>query len=149
MMSLVIIVCMKSITKLFSAVGRWTVTVLLCISAIAFVWQGAWFSDTAALAVPGVNIIATTDAGGQVKRENKNFVRDAAEKVKETANKNANRIEEATDNNGSYVERKAQRDAARIEKRANEDADRTQRAIDRNVGVVERTVDSIKDAFGQ
>jgi hypothetical protein len=141
---------MKSITKLLAAMGRWTVVVLLGVSAIAFTWQGTFFSSTAAMAAPAPMVIAaTTDAGDQIQRDNKNFVRGAAEKVKETANKNANRVEQATGNNGSFVERKAQRDAARIEKRANEDAARTQKAIDNNVNAVERTVDKIKDAFGQ
>lgn len=136
---------MKSITNLLSTIGRWAVAALFCVSAMAFVWQGAFFSNTAAVAAPTA-VIAATDAG-QVKRDNKNFVRDAAAKVKETANKNANRVERATGDNGSFVERKAQRDAARIEKRANEDAARTQRAIDRNVNAAERTVDNVKDAF--
>jgi len=147
-MSLVITISMKSITKLLSTVGRWTATALFCVSAIAFVWQGAFFSHATAVAAPGISVIASTDAGNQIKRENKGVVRDAAEAVKETANKNANRVEQATDN-GSYIERKAQRDAARIEKRANEDSDRTQKAIDNSVGVVERAVEGIKDAFGQ
>jgi hypothetical protein len=139
---------MKSITKLLATMGRWAVTALFCVSAIAFVWQGTFFSNTSAMAAPAsVVIAARTDTGSQVQRENKNFVREAADKVKETANKNANRVERATGNNGSYVERKAQRDAARIERRANEDAARTQRAIDNNVNAVERTVDNIKDAF--
>ncbi|WP_339383521.1 hypothetical protein [Oculatella sp. LEGE 06141] len=126
--------------------GRWAVTALFCASAIAFTWQGTFFSNTSAMAAPGTLVIAaTTDTGSQIQRENKSFVRDAAEKVKETANKNADRVERSTDN--SAVERKAQRDADRIEKRANEDADRTQKAIDDNVNAVERAVESIKDVF--
>lgn len=140
---------MKSITKLLAAMGRWTVAVLLGVSAIAFVWQSPFFPSTAAMAAPSPAVIATTNTADQIQRDNKNFVRGAAEKVKETANKNANRVEQATGNNGSFVERKAQRDAARVEKRANEDAARTQKAIDNNVNAVERTVDKIKDAFGK
>jgi len=141
---------MKSTTNLLAAMGRWAVTVLFCVSAIAFTWQGAFFSNTAAMAAPGTLVIAArTDAGSQIQRDNKNFVQEAAEKVKEAANSNANRVEDATDNNGSFVERKAQRDAARVERRANEDAARTQRAIDDNVNAVERAVDNIKDVFSK
>lgn len=137
---------MKSISKFSSTVVRWTATVLFCLSAIAFVWQGTFFSNATALAAPSTTLIASTEVGQEVKQENKSFVRDAAEKVKETANKNANRVEEATDDD-SIIERKAKRDASRIEKRANEDADRTQKAIDDNVNAVERAIEGIKDAF--
>ena len=139
---------MKSITKVLSTVGRWAATALFCVSAVALAWQGAFFSNSTAMAAPHMTLIATADAG-DVKRENKSFVRDAAEKVKETANKNASRVEEATDHDSNFIERKAQRDTARIEKRADEDAARTQKAIDNNVNAFERAVDSIKDAFGQ
>lgn len=140
---------MKSITKLLATLGRWAVAVFVCLSAIVFVWQGTFFSSTRAMAAPGTLVIAATDAGEQIQRDNKNFVQDAAEKVKEAANKNADRVERATGNDGSFVERKAQKDAARIEKRANEDAARTQKAIDNNVNAVERTIDNIKDAFSK
>jgi hypothetical protein len=136
---------MKSITNLLATVGRWAVTTLFCVSAIAFVWQGAFFSNTTAMAAPSA-LIATTDAGDQIQRDNKNFVRNAAETVKDAARSNANRVDQSTDN-GSPIGRKAQRDAARIQQRANEDADRTQRAIDNNVNAVERAVDNIKDVF--
>jgi hypothetical protein len=140
---------MKSITNLFAVIGRWAVTVLFCVSAIAFTWQGTFLSNTTAMAAPGMLVIATTDTGDQIQRDNKSFVQNAAEKVKETANRNADRVEDATDNNGSFIERKAQRDANRIEQRANEDAARTQRAIDNNVNAVERAVDNIKDVFSK
>ena len=133
------------ITKPLSTLGRWVVTALFCVSAIAFVWQGAFVSNTTAMAAPA---LIATDTGAQVKQENKSFVRDAAEKVKETANKNASRVEDATDGSANPIQRKAQRDVARIEKRADEDAARTQKAIDNNVNAVERAVDSIKSAFG-
>lgn len=149
MTNLTISVSMKSVTKLFATLGRWTIAVLFCVSAIAFVWQSTFLSSTVAIAAPNTPVIAAvTDTGSEIQRENKSFVRDAAEKVKETANKNANRVERATDND-SLIERKAQRDANRIEKRANEDASRTQKAIDDNVNAVERTIDNIKDAFTQ
>lgn len=149
MTNLVKTVSMKSITKLFATLGRRAVVAFFCFSAIAFVWQGAFFSNSAAMAAPDTFVIASTNTGDQIQRENKGFVRDAAEKVKETANKNASRVEQATGNDDSFIERKAQRDAARIEKRANEDAARTQRAIDNNVNAVERTVENIKDAFSK
>lgn len=139
--------------KRLSTLGRLMATALLCLSAIGFAWQGAFFADTAAMAAP-TSLIASADAGDQVQgkaREDagraKGFIRDTASKVKETARKNADRVDDATDN-GSFVERKAKRDAARIEKRANEDAARTQRAVDDTKNVIERTVDNIKGALG-
>ena len=140
-------------TKRLSTVGRWVATTLFCVSAIAFVWQGAFFSTPAAMAAPTANLIAAAGTSDQVKGEvteklgeSKNFIEDVKDKVKETANKNADRVEDATDGR-SYVERKANRDAARIEKRADEDAARTQEAVDNTKNVVEKAVDSIKDAF--
>ncbi|WP_373526408.1 hypothetical protein [Nostoc sp.] len=142
-------------TKGFSTVGRWITTTLVCLLAIAFVWQGAFFSNTSAMADNGVNLIASKDVGDQVQEKTskdagraKNFIDDTADKVKQTAKNNANKVDNTTDN-GSFVERKAKRDAARIEKRANEDASRTKEAVDKTKNAVERTVDSIKDAFGK
>lgn len=136
--------------------GRFLATTLLCVSAIAFVWQGAFFSNASAMAAPGVNLIAAADAGDQVKEKAsedasraKNFIQDTKDKVERTANKNASKVEDATDNNGSFVERKAKRDAATIEKRAEEDAARTEKAVDNTKNVVESAVDKIKDAFGK
>lgn len=139
---------MKLTTKLLGKLGRWAAVALLFVSTIAFGWHIP-FSSHSAMAAPSALLAAKTDYGSQVQRENKNVVRDAADKVKETANKNANRVERASDNDGSFVERKAQRDAARIEKRANEDASRTEKAIDDSVNVFERAVDNIKDAFSK
>jgi uncharacterized protein YjbJ (UPF0337 family) len=140
--------------KRLSSVGRFLATSLFCVSALAFVWQGAFFSNTAAMAAPAANLIAEADLGSQVQGKvsedagrAKNFIRDTKESLKQTANKNADRVEQATDNDGSFVERKANRDAARIEKRAEEDAARTQKAVDNTKNVVERAVDNIKDAF--
>jgi parvulin-like peptidyl-prolyl isomerase len=63
---------MTSITKLFSTVGRWVATALFCVSAIAFVWQGAFFSSPTAMAAPGTLVIAAaTDTGEQIQRDNK------------------------------------------------------------------------------
>lgn len=142
-------------TKRLSTVGRWMATALFCVSAIAFVWQGAFFSNSAAMAETLTYTIAAADLGSQAQGKasedagrTKNFVRDAAEQVKETANDNASRVEEATGGNGNFIERKAQEDTARIEKRANEDAARTQEAIDNTKNAFERAVDGIKDAFG-
>ncbi|ACK71769.1 conserved hypothetical protein [Gloeothece citriformis PCC 7424] len=133
-------------TKLLPTLKRWSVALIVCVAAIAALWGGTFNDSTSAMAAPDTLVIATTDTGDEIQRDNKNFVRDAAEKVKETANKNANRVERATDDD-SFIQRKAQRDAARIEKRANEDAARTQKAIDDNVNAVERTIDNIKDVF--
>lgn len=145
---------LHNFTKRFSTVGRWIATTLFCVSAIAFVWQGAFFSNTAAMAEPAANLIASTDAADQVKGKAsedagraKNFIEDTKDKVKGAANKNAERVEQATDDNGSFVEGKAKRDRERIEKRADEDAARTKKAVDNTKNAVERAVDSIKDAF--
>lgn len=142
-------------TKGLSTVGRWLATTLFCVSAIAFVWQGAFFSNPAAMAAPSANLIASVDTSEQVKgkanedlNRSKNFIENTKDKVKETANKNADRVEDATDGHGNFIERKANRDAARIEKRADEDAARTQEAVDNTKGFVEKAVDSIKDALG-
>ncbi|HAJ64264.1 MAG TPA: hypothetical protein DCP31_37700 [Cyanobacteria bacterium UBA8543] len=145
---------LNSTMKRFAIVGRWIATTVFCLSVITFAWQDAFFSNTAAMAAPAANLIASTDAGAQVKgkvREDtgraKNFIEDTKEKVKRTANKNVNRVEQATDDNNSFVERKAKRDRDRIEQRADEDAARTRKAVDKTKNAVERTVDSIKDVF--
>lgn len=141
-------------TKPPSIVGRWIATTLFCLLAIAFVWQGAFFSNTAAIAAPTANLIASAGTSDQVKGKAsedagraKNFIEDTKDKVKQTANKNADRVDQATDDNDSFVERKAKRDRDRIEKRADEDAARTEKAVDNTKNAIERTVDSIKDAF--
>ncbi len=140
--------------KQLSTVGRFLATTLFCVSAVAFVWQGAFFSNTAAMADPAANLIAAADVGSQVQGKAsedagraKNFIEDTKDKVKRTANKNADRVDQATDDNDSFVERKAKRDRDRIEQRADEDAARTKKAVDNTKNAVERTVDSIKDAF--
>ncbi|HEY9609780.1 MAG TPA: hypothetical protein V6C93_10475 [Allocoleopsis sp.] len=140
--------------KKLSIARRWMATTVLSLSAIALVWQGAFFSHTAAMAAPTANLILATDVGSQVQGKAsvdagraKNFIEDTKDKVKRTANKNADRVDQATDDNGSFVERKAKRDRDRIEQRADEDAARTKKAVDNTKNAVERTVDSIKDAF--
>jgi hypothetical protein len=140
-------------TKPLSIVGRSIATTLFCLSAIAFVWQGAFFSNTTAMAAPTANLILAADVGDQVQDKvskdagrAKNFIEDTKDKVKETANKNASRVDQA-DDEGSFVERKAKSDKNTIEKRANEDAARTEKAVDNTKNAVQRTVDSIKDAF--
>lgn len=142
-------------TKRLSTVGRWVATTLFCVSAIAFVWQGAFFSNTAAMANPAANLIAAADAGDQIKgkvsedtRRAKNFIEDTKEKVEKTANKNASRVDRATDD-GSLFERRAKGDRDLIEKRAEEDAARTEKAVDNTKNAVKRTVDSIKDAVSK
>jgi uncharacterized protein (DUF342 family) len=145
---------LNNITKRLSIAGRWIATTVFCVSALAFVWQGTFFSNTLAMAAPTANLILATDAGSQVQGKAsvdagraKNFIEDTKAKVKQTANKNADRVEQATDDNSSFVERKAKRDRDRIEQRADEDAARTKKAVDNTKNAVERTVDSIKDAF--
>ena len=156
-MSYLIVYCMKlnSFTQRLSTVGRWMAATVLCVSAMTFVWQGAFFSNTAAMASPAVNLIAAADAGDGVQEKaskdagrTKNFIRDTEEKVKETAKTNAAKVDRASDD-GSLVERKAKKDAATIEKRASEDSARTQKAVDNTKNAVERTVDSIKGVFSK
>ncbi|MEH2248210.1 hypothetical protein [Nostoc sp.] len=144
------------LTKQLSTVKRWMATTLFCMLAIAFVWQGAFFSNTSAMAAPTATLIASADAGDQVKDKTskdagraKNFIQDTTDKVKEAARSNASKVDQATDDNGSFVERKAKRDAATIQRRADEDSARTQKAVDDTKNVVERTVENIKDAFGK
>ena len=124
---------------------------LLCLVAIAFVWQGAFFSETNAIAAPATLIAA--DVGDQIKgaadevrARSKDLIRDTQDKVEKTANKNAAKAEQA-DDDGSFVERKALRDKDRIEKRASEDADRTEKAVDNSMDAVKGAVEKIKDAF--
>ncbi|MEG4198227.1 hypothetical protein QUA45_08115 [Microcoleus sp. Pol12A5] len=157
-MSYLIVYCMKlnSFTKRLSTVGRWMAATVLCVSAMAFVWSGAFFSNTAAMASPAVNSMAAeADAGDKVQEKAskdagraKNFIRDTEEKVKETAKTNAAKVDRASEN-GSVVERKAKKDAATIEKRASEDSARTQKAVDNTKNAVESAVDSIKGVFGK
>jgi hypothetical protein len=146
---------LNSLTKLLSTVGRWMATTLLCLSAIALLWQGAFISNTAAMANPIVNAIASADMGDRVQDKvskdagrAKNFIRDTADKVEKTASKNAAKVDNATDE-GNFAERKAKRDAARIHQRAEEDAARTEKAVDNTKKAVNRTVDNIKDAFSK
>ena len=145
---------LNSFTQRLSTVGRWMAATVLCLSALTFVWQGAFFSNTAAMASPAVNSMAAeADAGDAVQEKAskdagraKNFIRDTEEKVKETAKTNAAKVDRASED-GSVVERKAKTDAATIEKRASEDSARTQKAVDNTKNAVERAVDSIKGVF--
>jgi len=140
-------------TKRLSTVVRLVATSVFCMLAVAFVWQGAFFSNSTAMANPVVTLIASADAGDQAKDKVeegagavKNFVRDTQDKVKQTARTNASKVDDATDS-GNFVERKAKSDKATIEKRANEDAARTQNVIDKEKNAVQGAIDSIKDAF--
>ena len=140
-------------TKPLSIVGRWIATTLFCMSAIAFVWQGAFFSNPVAMAAPTATLIADAGVGDKVQGKvstdagrAKNFIEDTKDKVKETANKNASRVDQA-DDEGSFVERKAKSDRDTIEKRANEDAARTEKAVDNTKNAVQSAIDSIKGAF--
>jgi uncharacterized protein YjbJ (UPF0337 family) len=138
--------------KLVSAAGRWIAVALLFVSTLGFVWQGAFFSNSSAMAEPMSNLIAAKDAGDQVKGKvqedtgrAKNFIRDTADKVERTASKNAERVGDADE--GGFFTRRAKKDAALIHKRAEEDAARTQKAVDKTKNAVQRTVDNAKDAL--
>lgn len=142
------------VTKQLSALGRWFATVLVGVLAIAFIWQGAF--TTAALASPNSTLIASRDAGDQVQqktregaRDAKGFIRDTADQVERTANRNADRVNRATDDEGAggFFSRRAKVDRDRIHMRAEQDAARTQRAVDKSRNAVERAVDNVKDAL--
>ena len=132
--------------KKLSTLGRWIATTVFCLSAIAFVWQGAFFTNTSAMAGSSTYLIATSDATDSLREKSKEFIRDTKDTVKDAARSNASRVDNTADN-GSTVERKANKDASRIQKRAEEDAARTEKAVDNNLNAVERTIDNIKDAF--
>jgi uncharacterized protein YjbJ (UPF0337 family) len=139
--------------KRLSTLGRWIATTLFCVSAITFVWQGAFLSNTAAMASPTANLIASADAGNQVKGKAsvdagraKGFIEDTKNKVKDAASSNAAKVDKATDKD-SLIERKAKSDAATIHKRAEEDAARTEKGVDNAKNAVEKAVDGIKNAF--
>ncbi|MBW4651058.1 MAG: hypothetical protein KME06_20570 [Kastovskya adunca ATA6-11-RM4] len=140
--------------KQLSTVVRWMATTVFCLSAIAFVWQGAFFSNTAAMAAPAANLIAAANADGAVQEKaddffdsSRNLIEDTKDQVKETANKNAARVDQSTDDDGSILEGKAKRDRDRIEKKANKDAARTEKAVDNTQNFVESAIENIKDAF--
>lgn len=134
--------------KKLSTLGRWIATTVFCLSAIAFVWQGAFFANTSAMAGTTTYFIATSDATDSLREKSKDFIRETKATVKDAARSNASRVNDATDNNNA-VERKANKDASRIQRRAEEDAARTERAVDNNLNAVERTIDNIKGAFNQ
>lgn len=145
---------LNHLLKPISTVGRFLATALFCVSAVAFVWQGAFFSNSAAMANPTATLIAEADISSQVQdnlnkgaKLSKDFIEDTKQRVERTASKNADKVEQATDDNGSLPERKANRDEARIYKRAEEDAARTKEQVDRSKNAVESAIDTIKDAF--
>ena len=150
--------CMKLnyLTKQISALGRWLTMALLSLSAIAFLWQGAFLGNNAAMANPVTNLIVAADLGDKVQDKAsdgagsaKGFIRDTANKVERTAKKNAAKVDNATDDNNGFVKNKAQRDAGRIYERAERDASRTEKAVDKTKNAIEEAVDNVKDVFGK
>lgn len=143
---------LNHLTKGLTRVGRFLATTMFCVLAIAFVWQGAFFSNTAAMANPAVNLIASGDLGDEVKdkaregfEKSRNFIDDTKDSLKNTANKNADKVQ--AQSNDKDVVGKANRDAGRIEERAESHAAKTKEAVDKTENVVERAIDNIKDAF--
>ena len=115
---------LNQFTKQLSTVGRWVATTLFCLSAITFVWQGAYFTNNSAMAAP--ISIASGDLGDKVKdkaedvaKGSKNLIRDTQDKVKDAASSNAKKVEKSTDSD-SKVEDKAKSDRDTIFKRADE-----------------------------
>lgn len=141
----------NSFIKRLSTLGRWVATTIFCLSAIAFVWQGAFIADNSAMASP--TLVATRDAGDKVKDKaddvaegSKNFIRDTKNKVQDAASSNARKVDKSTGDD-SVAERKAKSDRDTIYKRAEEDAARTEKAVDNNMNAVKGAVEKIKDAF--
>ena len=129
-------------------------TTLVCVAAIAFVWQGGFFSNTTALVDSMPQLIATSGAdqikgaADKVTETSKNIIRGTEDKVKEAANSNAAKVDQA-DEDGGTAERKAKRDKNRIERRASEDAARTEKRAEKSMNAVKDAVDNIKDAFSK
>ena len=140
--------------KRLSTVVQCLATTLVCVAAIAVVWQGAFFSNTTALADSMPQLIATSgadqikEAADKVTEGSKKIIRGTEDKVKETANTNAAKVD-AADEDGGIAESKAMRDKNRIERRAEEDADRTEKAAEKSMNAVKNVVDNIKDAFSK
>ena len=140
--------------KRLSNVGIWIATTVVCVAAVGLVWQGAFFSNTTALAAPLPQLIAT-DTADQIKGaadkvtdKSKEVIRGAEDKVKDAANENAAKVDRA-DEDGGIAETKAMRDKNRIERKARKDADRTEKAAEKAMGGVKNAVDNIKDAFSK
>lgn len=138
---------LKNLTKRLSTIKRSIVTSMLCLLAMTFVWQGAFFSNDVAM--------ASNDVGDKVQNKvskdtgrAKNFIQDTKEKVQDAAKSNASKVDNATDE-GSIIERKAKRDKDRILEKSEKDAARTEKAVDKTQNAIERTVDNIKDAFSK
>ena len=129
-------------------------TLLVCVVAMVFVWQGAFFSNTTALAYSTPHLIAASaadqikGAADKVTEGSKKIIRGTESKVKETANKNAAKVDEA-DADGGVAERKAKRDRNRIQRRASEDAARTERTAEKSMDAVKSGVDKINNAFSK
>ena len=135
--------------KQFLSFKRWIATSLLSLLTIAFVWQGMFLANDAAMA----DSMMLADAGDRVENkinsgleDTKDFIDDTKKQVKKTANKNESRVDSATDNN-SFLENKAERDSDRIEQKANKDAARTKDAVDETQNIIESTIDNVKNAF--
>lgn len=139
---------LKNLTKRLSTIKRSIVTSMLCLLAMTFVWQGAFFSNNVAM--------ASNDVGDKVQNKvdkdagrAKNFIQDTKEKVQDAAKSNASKVEDATDGKGNAIERKAKKDKARILEKSEKDAARTEKAVDNTQNAIERTVENIKDAFSK
>ena len=129
--------------KYFSSVKRWVATGLL-ISAITFVWQGAFIADNIAMADTADKVENTAKRGLE---KSKDFVDDVKQDVKQRADKSESQIDRNTDDDDNIIENKADRDESRIKERANEDAANTKKAIDKTGNVIEDAIDSVKGVF--
>jgi hypothetical protein len=137
------------------SIRRRIASVLLCLTIAVLTWQGIFVSDLSALASPAANWVAAADLGDKIQekvgkdtRRAKDFVQDTQDRVKKTAQSNANKVERATDDETDFIGRKAKKDQGRIEAKADNDSARTQKAINRTEKAVKRTVENIKDSLG-
>ena len=142
------------IRKRLLAVGQYLATALVCVAAITLVWQGAFFSNTTALAGSTPQLFATSGAdqikgaADKVTEASKKIIRGTEDKVKEAANSNAAKVDQA-DDDGGVAETKEKKNKNRIERRAEEDADRTEKRAEKSMNAVKNAVDNIKDAFSK
>jgi len=145
---------LNHLIKRLSTVRFWMATTLACVALTVFVWQDAFFSNTAALADSMSHLIATSgadqikEAADKVTEGSKKIIRGTENKVKETARTNAAKVDQADDDNG-IAKRKAIRDKNRIESRAEEDAARTEERAEKSMGAVKDVVDKVKGAFSK
>lgn len=143
---------LNKFTKWAAMLGRWTATMVFCVVATTFVWQGAFLSNTQAIAAP--HLIATSagdkieQAADDVRAGSKDLIRDVKGNVKKAAADNAAKVDRA-DDEGSFVERKAKEDKARVQSKAEADAARTENVVDKSMDAVKSAVNKVESVFSK